>query len=651
MNNRSAFTRALGVVAVVAAVALAAPAPAPAQPTAEPAALPAAHPAAALVQQAVKAGRANPETARRLAEEALGRLGAQPDADLEIRARLVLCDYYLERDLARVRELLAQATAQLPLVRRGGLRAGVYNCEGDLHEAEGDNARAMSAYERAVSAAEVAADNEFLADALYLRGWLRGVQGEFALGLADMRRSLALYERGAMSEHSRTAVNGIATLYNRMGDYAQAQQYFDQAAKAQLAAGLEREAVITFYNLGRSRENLGLWDDAQRAYLQVQEISRKIAYPRGEAYAERGFAAVHVARGEWQKALDRLTQAEALGKGLPDARLGAHIALLRGMALRGLQRPEQAVEALNRALEVFSKAEAAVDIAATLAALAAAHGDLGDWRAAFEHQRRLQETTARLHGRQLDQRVLTLKVEFDTAAREKENALLLREKAASEAALEQAHRASTLQIVVMVLAAALAGLLGVLAWRQRQTSTRMRTLAMTDDLTGLPNRRAVLARLADLLDRATPCAVLIVDIDLFKAINDRYGHPVGDEVLRAITGALAAELSGTMSAGRLGGEEFLVLLPAAELDAAMNTAERIRAAVTRIDTARWFGPTTQGGGGITRLSVSVGVAIATPAASGYGGVSDALRRADEALYEAKAAGRNCVRVSRPVVAA
>jgi diguanylate cyclase (GGDEF)-like protein len=599
----------------------------------------AAHPAAALVQQAIKAGRANPDVARRLADEALGQLESRPDPDLQVRAQLVLCDYYLERDLARVRELLTQAGAQLQLARRAGLRSGVFACEGDLYEAEGDNARAMSAYERAVSAAEVAADDEFLANALYLRGWLRGVQGEYALGLADMRRSVALFERGNFPEHSRTAVNGIATLYNRMGDYVQAQQYFDQAARAQLAAGLEREAAISFYNLGRTRENLGQWDEAQRAYLQVQEISRRISYPRGEAYAERGLAAVHIARKEWQRGLDRVAAAQALGRSLPDARLDAHLALLRGIALRGLQRPAQSLESLNRALEVFTKAEAAADVAATHRALAATYVDLGDWRAAFEQQRLLQEAGARLHERQLDQRVLTLKVEFDTAARDKENALLQREKAATEAALAQAQRAGRLQAAVIVLAAALALLLGVLAWRQRQTSARMRALAMTDELTGLPNRRAVLARLADQLDAGRACAVLIVDIDHFKRINDRHGHPVGDEVLRAVAAALAADLVSPQCAGRLGGEEFMLLLPQATPQEAMQAAERLRAAVARLDTARWLGGQP--------LSVSVGVAQALP---GPGAVSDVLRRADEALYAAKDAGRDRVHASEAVLA-
>jgi diguanylate cyclase (GGDEF)-like protein len=158
---------------------------------------------------------------------------------------------------------------------------------------------------------------------------------------------------------------------------------------------------------------------------------------------------------------------------------------------------------------------------------------------------------------------------------------------------------------------------------------------MTDELTGLPNRRAVLAKLADLLAAGRSCAVMIVDIDHFKSINDQHGHLAGDEVLRAVAGEVARALREPMFAGRLGGEEFLVLMPEADLDAGTQVAEQVRAAVESLPTSRWF----QG----SSLSISAGVALAQPRP---GGVADALRRADEALYAAKAAGRNRVHAGK-----
>jgi len=229
-----------------------------------------------LITQAIAASRVNPEDGRRLAEQAAERARAERDVDLELRALLVLCEHYAEREHSTAQALLARAGMLLPRARRGGLRAGMLSCEGEINEAAGDNAKALAAYERAVSVAEAESDDEMLANAVYLRGWLRGVLGDYALGLFDLRRALALYEKLDLSEHARTAVNGIATIYNRMGDYAQAQHYYEQTLKAQLASGTQREAIVTLYNIGRTRENLQQWDGARADFANALEMSRKL---------------------------------------------------------------------------------------------------------------------------------------------------------------------------------------------------------------------------------------------------------------------------------------------------------------------------------------------------------------------------------------
>lgn len=592
------------------------------------------HPAQALITRAIAASRVNPEDGRRLAEQALERARAEPDADLELRALLVLCEHYAEREHTTAQALLARASALLPRAKRGSLRAGMLSCEGEIQEALGENAKALATYERAVSVAEAEGDEEMLANAAYLRGWLRGVLGDYALGLIDLRRAMALYEKLALPEHARTAVNGIATVYNRMGDYAQAQHYYEQTLKAQLAAGTQREAIVTLYNIGRTRENLRQWDGARNDFATALEMSRRLGYARGEAYALRGLASVDNAQGNARLALQRLEEAQRLHARLPDARLRAQIELQRGIALRLLKRYGESVAALNNALAVFRGADSLAELSATHAALADTYAEMGDWRAAYDHQRRLKEGADRLHARQIDQRVASLKVEFDTAAKDKENALLLREKAATEAALEQQRRAGRLQAVVIALAALLASLLAILALRHRRTSRQMRALAMTDELTGLSNRRHLLTQLTGMIDKAgaPPCALLIADLDHFKPINDAYGHLIGDEVLKAVAVALKGAVREPVLLGRLGGEEFLVVLPGSDLEAARHAGERIREAVAAIDARRWFKHRT--------LTISVGVTVAQP---GVDTVSGALKRADEALYAAKAAGRNCVR--------
>jgi diguanylate cyclase (GGDEF)-like protein len=163
----------------------------------------------------------------------------------------------------------------------------------------------------------------------------------------------------------------------------------------------------------------------------------------------------------------------------------------------------------------------------------------------------------------------------------------------------------------------------------------MHLLAMTDELTGVPNRRAVLNHLEPLLrrDSVEPCSILIIDIDYFKAINDQLGHSTGDEVLKVVAATVRSAVSEPAFFGRLGGEEFLIVLPATDLNAARALAQSFCERIEAIDTSHWFGERRH-------ITCSIGVSASVP---GRDTPSTMLQRADAALYSAKRGGRNCVR--------
>ena len=164
------------------------------------------------------------------------------------------------------------------------------------------------------------------------------------------------------------------------------------------------------------------------------------------------------------------------------------------------------------------------------------------------------------------------------------------------------------------------------------------TLASTDSLTGLPNRRQFDATLNKewyrALREAAPLALLMIDVDRFKSLNDRFGHPVGDAFLARIGKVIRDNVrrAGDLAA-RYGGEEFAVILPGTVSTGALDIAEHIRRAVAGTDT-RNIVP-----GGYP-LSVSVGVAAVVPLAGG--GSASLIHSADAALYQAKRSGRNRV---------
>ena len=162
-------------------------------------------------------------------------------------------------------------------------------------------------------------------------------------------------------------------------------------------------------------------------------------------------------------------------------------------------------------------------------------------------------------------------------------------------------------------------------------------LAVTDQLTGLHNRRFMLQKLGALVARAAmggePMSLLMVDIDHFKAVNDRFGHDVGDAVLAQFALHMSTHVRAMDIACRAGGEEFVVLMPNTRLEAAHQIADRLRLYLA--------GEAYELGEGRESLAVTVSIGVA--ATLGANDQMDAvLKRADLALYEAKAAGRNQV---------
>lgn len=182
-------------------------------------------------------------------------------------------------------------------------------------------------------------------------------------------------------------------------------------------------------------------------------------------------------------------------------------------------------------------------------------------------------------------------------------------------------------------------LLFILMWKMRQLARahhELQIIASTDNLTAVLNRGAFTMLVEAYLEEAAhearlrQGALLVVDVDHFKKINDEFGHDRGDDALKAIAGSIKQALRAGDMVGRLGGEEFGVFLPGANPDQALTVAERVRSAVCGIDFTA--------GGMRTVLSVSVGGVIFTEVAP----FPTLYAAADRNLYEAKNAGRNRV---------
>lgn len=204
--------------------------------------------------------------------------------------------------------------------------------------------------------------------------------------------------------------------------------------------------------------------------------------------------------------------------------------------------------------------------------------------------------------------------------------------------LSTGHDGRLIEVVVVVVGFVLA-----ISWTFGSLFMVLEKLASLDDLTGLYNRRATLRRGAELVRaaraRGQPLSLLLADLDHFKSVNDRFGHDVGDRVLKYFAMRMPRVLRLQDLVGRHGGEEFCILLPGADATKALASAEHLRALaeahLARVD------------GHDTHVTLTVGAATYVPGQPGCDSLACLIHAADAALYSGKALGRNRVVLAEP----
>lgn len=216
-------------------------------------------------------------------------------------------------------------------------------------------------------------------------------------------------------------------------------------------------------------------------------------------------------------------------------------------------------------------------------------------------------------------------------------------------------RKKSILIIGVLITVALFGALAIFLWFEREqqklldilsrrdehlqvTLTELEHLVTTDSLTGLPNRRSFFSKAQVEFTRSSrydrPLALVMIDVDHFKEVNDQHGHLVGDAALRHIAEIMGGCIRGSDMVARYGGEEFVIILPETGTEGASYIAERVRSEIAvstfQIDPSREL-----------KLTVSMGIACMS-AESQYPDLDKLLQEADDAMYRAKAGGRNCI---------
>ena len=573
----------------------------------------------------------------REAVKVLDRLRPTDDVKRELRLRGFRCDY---DDLGQPASGLAFARAGMADAQRVGdmgnqIRFGL--CEANYIDGSGQTSQSAATVATALALARKHGDPRLLAQALVHRGSLRSLLGEQAAALTDFLEAQRAYNSAGLRKEAEAGLGDIAAAYRRMGDHDKALEYLRQGvafAERQGDPGLLSVALLQTAFL---HEDLGRHDEALAVQRRAVEVAARHGLEYDVAAAHLGMASSLVKKGDFSGAETALATARIAFERLGDKSNEAMLQMLEGMVLAGRGDDVLALGRYDRAAREFDtdpNPRYQVDL---YAARALSHEALGDYRAAMDDLKLERTSRRKLNDDARTQQSLLLQYQFDTARRDLENAQLQSEQHSQQQRLKVVERASRWQLAALISTGLLLLLLAVLFLRQLRSMRRINRLALTDALTGVANRRHVEVAAEQAVEQSRitgePLAVLAFDLDSFKRINDGHGHASGDQVLVRVARACEAVLRQNDLLGRVGGEEFVVLLPKTPPDAALLVAERLRDSVHRLD--------------LSDIAEDLGVTISLGLAmlrAHDDGLHDVIDRADAALYRAKDAGRNRVAI-------
>lgn len=499
--------------------------------------------------------------------------------------------------------------------------------------AQTDAEGAIKIGEAALGEATVSGDRGRQAAALRVLAISRYFQADFpralehAVGAERLYRELGDLDRQAGLLSLMGAIHGSSKQSDR------ALEVYQRALVVSREAGASNGEPIVLMNLGKTHFDLGNYDEAVQRYEQsIERFEAFIAEgrpirPDALLFARMGIADALLRQGETEQAIER---AEAvLDATNPDSLNYQNALAILGEAHLDRGELSRAEGYLNRAMNEAERTQRPTKRADTLKLMARLAEARGQFEQALALQRSVNEVNLEIYNERNSTELARLQARFDADLRDQQIEL--------QALQLQRNRSTIIAVSAVAGAALLLALILFQLYRVKQKSHReLRVLAETDPLTGLLNRRTMyecLNGVATGRGDAPSASLCLLDIDNFKAINDQYGHPVGDKLLVAVAEALSRNVRAEDRICRWGGEEFLVLLVDRSFDDVAAVARRLCEQVSAVEV-------DVGDAGVAQVTVSVGVAHFTSAAND----AEVIRRADAAMYQAKLDGKNRITV-------
>ncbi|MGB5144368.1 MAG: tetratricopeptide repeat-containing diguanylate cyclase [Shewanella indica] len=572
--------------------------------------------------------------------ERIAQLLADNDLDRQVRLRRARCWSYDINNNAKVDAAIDYANTQEQMAENQAYPEALTDfrlCHGWYSQLKGNMEQAKADYDQALQQAYQLEDRRLIADARSMRGAMYSFQGNFALALEDLLTAQQLYEQLKLDYWSRYNLVDLATSFRRFGDPQSALNYYRQLEQAYRQGGHEEQAYIVNGEMAIALEELGDFEAAVTKFQQSYNYLK-----RQGMTVEAAGVSVNMA-GSLLK-LDRIEDAkQALERAKPfvTEQQGGFYSFMQLYSADVLLRQgqaEQAMVPLAKAEQSFRDISNDRGLAELYLLKSEVLAAQGLWQESTNVLKSYISLHSELDSKLQSYRTTEMRTRFNADRMAKENQRLLESERLKEQEVQILQQNRLLQLAVLILASIIIFIMAILAYKQTGRSRQFQKIAHTDHLTQLANRRYTYQRGEALFNQAkhsgVPMSVILFDADNFKDINDQFGHDGGDKVLQHLASVSQTLIREQDLLGRIGGEEFLLLLPETSREECLKIAERLRQTLAESSPEALAGE--------SRVTISAGVATLNTELQ----FSELLKLADNALYRAKNKGSSRKRGER-----
>jgi diguanylate cyclase (GGDEF)-like protein len=430
---------------------------------------------------------------------------------------------------------------------------------------------------------------------------------------------------------ARNVLNSLANIHYNTGQLDLADRYFRELVDLDTSNQDLQALSVSLFNLAHVAASNARFAEAEGYFQRALELSTQLGDRSGAAYTLKALGVNAQAQVDPAGARSYLEAALGIFMELGDAPQTAMVQRNLGDLALDEGNATEAAEYYYAALPVLADHGLNAPLQRTYRGLSLALEKLGQWEKALVAQHAytdLLQSSLQQEGAATTQR---LQLELDTRRYADDNARLQMMTENQQQELAQSHMVDRLQYLVLFLGGVLLLLMLVMYKRSRDMAAKLHAQAVTDELTQLPNRRAIMEHGTRewhrTLRSTDPFSCMVLDVDHFKSINDTFGHAAGDAVLCELAFVLQTILRQSDVVGRVGGEEFVIVAAGADARHTLALAERIRARVEQMQVEAI---------GRHKFTISIGIACRTR----EGTIEELIGHADKALYQAKHNGRN-----------